>query len=60
MCEELLRIEEAVNTTEMRPQQHRLNGENIVLHVFYFYRDDDVFCIVTKIFVIRQMCNMIK
>ena len=41
MRQELLRIEEAVNATEMKPQWHRLKGEQIVLNVFNLYRDDD-------------------
>jgi len=41
MRQELLHIEEAVNATEMKPQWHRLKGEQIVLNVLNLYKDDD-------------------
>lgn len=41
MREELLSIEEEINTRVMKPQWHRIKGENVVLNVMKLYKDDD-------------------
>ena len=41
MRQELLCIEEAVNVTAMKPQWHRIKGEQIVLNVLNLYKADE-------------------